>query len=138
VAALDREVRRWRQYSGIPARLRAEALPNPLPLQPTAEVALFRIVQEALANVARHSNARRVEVSLARHDGALEVCVSDDGDGFDAEAPPQRGSFGLLGMGERARLAGGSLDVSSTRGEGTRVVVRLPLGEAAVPVSVPA
>ena len=139
VAALDREVRRWRQYSGIPARLRAEGLPNPLPLQPAVEVALFRIVQEALANAARHSNARRVEVSVARVDGALEVCVADDGEGFDAERSPQRGSFGLMGMGERARLAGGLLELSSRPGEGTRVVVRLPLGEApAVPVSVPA
>jgi two-component system, NarL family, sensor kinase len=138
VAALDREVRRWRQYSGIPARLRTEALPNPLPLAPTAEVALFRIVQEALANAARHSNARRVDVTLLRREGFLEVCVSDDGDGFDADSAPHRGSFGLLGMSERARLAGGSLDVSSALGEGTRVVVRLPLGEAPVPVPVPA
>lgn len=140
VAALDREVRRWRQYSGIPARLRADGVPNPLTLPPTAEVALFRIVQEALANVARHSNARRVEVAVSRHDGVLEVSVSDDGDGFSPDAAPQRGSFGLLGMGERARLAGGSLDVTSTPGEGTRVTVRLPLGDVAVvaPVSVPA
>jgi len=134
VAALDREVRRWRQYSGIPARLRSEGVPNPLQLPPTAEVALFRIVQEALANAARHSNARRVEVFVSRHDGVLEVSVSDDGDGFSPGAAPQRGSFGLLGMGERARLAGGSLDVSSTVGEGTRVTVRLPLGDVAVAV----
>ncbi len=136
VAALEREVRRWRQYSGIPARIRVDGLPHPLPLEPAAEVALFRIVQEALANVARHSHARRCEVSLARRDGALEICVSDDGDGFDSKAAPQPGSFGLVGMGERARQAGGVLEVTSAAGEGTRVAVRLPLGEAAVPVSV--
>jgi len=138
VAALEREVRRWRQYSGIPARLRAEGLPNPLPLQPAAEVALFRIVQEALANAARHSHAHRVDVEVARRDGWLEICIADDGAGFDPEGAPQRGSFGLVGMGERARMAGGSLEVSSAVGSGTRVTVRLPLGEPSVPVSVPA
>jgi len=135
VAALEREVRRWRQQSGISARLLAESLPNPLPLPPAAEVALFRIVQEALANAARHSHARRVEVSLARREGALEVCVADDGEGFDAEARTHPGSFGLMGMTERARLAGGSLEVDSTPGQGTRITVRLPLGEPSLPVA---
>ena len=138
VAALEREVRRWRQYSGIPARLHAEGLPNPLPLQPAAEVALFRIVQEALANAARHSRASRVDVSVSRRDGWLEIGVADDGAGFDPEGAPSRGSFGLVGMGERARMAGGSLEVVSSVGGGTRVTVRLPLGEPAVPLSVPA
>jgi two-component system NarL family sensor kinase len=135
VAALDREVRRWRQHSGIPARLHAEGLPTPLPLQPATEVALFRIAQEALANAARHSHARRVDVTVARRDGCLEVSVSDDGEGFDADRGPNPGSFGLMGMGERARLAGGTLEVSSSPGQGTRVVVRLPLGETALPVA---
>jgi signal transduction histidine kinase len=138
VAALEREVRRWRQQSGVPARLHADGLPNPLPLQPAAEVALFRIVQEALTNVAHHSQARRVDVSLARRDGYLEISVVDDGVGFELESAPHRGSFGLVGMGERARLAGGSLVVSSRPGDGTSVVVRLPLGEPAVPATVPA
>lgn len=138
VAALEREVRRWRQQSGVPARLHAEGLPNPLPLSPAAEVALFRIVQEALTNVAHHSQARRVDVTVARHGGALEISVVDDGVGFELETAPQRGSFGLVGMGERARLAGGSLEVTSRPGDGTSVVVRLPLGEPVVPAAVPA
>jgi two-component system NarL family sensor kinase len=139
VAALDREVRRWSQHSGITARLRADRLPNPLALQPSAEVGLLRIVQEALNNAARHSGARRVDVVVGRRDGALELSVSDDGSGFDSDTAPQPGSFGLVGMGERARLAGGSLEVSTAPGQGTRVTVRLPLGgEATAPVAVPA
>jgi signal transduction histidine kinase len=135
VAALDREVRRWRQQAGIPVRLHAAGLPNPLLLQPAAEVALFRIVQEALANAARHSRARRVDVTLARAGEELEITVADDGDGFDAASSPDPGSFGLMGMGERARLAGGSLEVTSRPGEGTTVRVRLPLGEAGLAVA---
>jgi signal transduction histidine kinase len=94
---------------------------------------LLRIVQEALNNAARHSAASRVEVGARLRDGALELSVGDDGDGFDADAAPQAGSFGLVGMGERARLAGGSLEVSTAPGQGTRITVRLPLpiaGEA--------
>ena len=131
IAAVDREVRRWQEQTGIAARLRADRLPHPLALQPSAEVALFRIVQEALTNVARHSGARHAEVVLSRRDQSLELTVSDDGSGFDVAAEPHAGSFGLVGMGERARLAGGSLEVVSAPGEGTRVVARLPLGEAA-------
>jgi two-component system, NarL family, sensor kinase len=131
VAALEREVRRWSRTSGIPARLRTEPLPTSLNLQPVAEVGLLRIAQEALSNASRHSGAHAVEVSLCRRDGALELVVQDDGSGFDPEVAPQAGSFGLVGMGERARLAGGWLEVSTAPGHGTRVTVRLPLAETA-------
>lgn len=130
VAALDREVRRWSRSTGVPARLRAEALPNPLNLQPAAEVGLLRIAQEALSNAGRHSGAHSVEVSLARRDAALELSIQDDGCGFDPQASSQPGSFGLVGMAERARLAGGVLEVSTVPGHGTRVTVRLPLADA--------
>jgi len=130
VAALDREVRRWSRNSGIRAQLRPETLPNPLNLQPAAEVGLLRIAQEALNNAGRHSGATMIEVSLCRRDCALELSVQDDGCGFDPEAGPAAGSFGLVGMSERARLAGGSLEISTAPGSGTRVTVRLPLAEA--------
>jgi len=131
VAALDREVRRWSRSTGVRARLRTEPLPNPLNLQPAAEVGLLRIAQEALSNAGRHSGATSVEVSLGVRDGALELSVQDDGCGFDPEVSPQPGSFGLVGMGERARLAGGVLELSTRPGAGTRVSVRLPLVELA-------
>ncbi len=135
VAALDREVRRWARTTGIAARLRAEPLPTSLNLQPAAEVGLLRIAQEALSNAGRHSGAQSVEVSLSRRDGALELSIQDDGCGFDPLTAPQPGSFGLVGMGERARLAGGSLEVATVPGHGTRVTVRLPLADPAAAVT---
>jgi two-component system NarL family sensor kinase len=131
VAALSREVRRWSRTSGIPARLRNEPLPNPLNLQPVAEVGLLRITQEALSNASRHSGASSVEVSLSHRDGSLELSVVDDGSGFDPDVAPHAGSFGLVGMLERARLAGGGLEIATAPGNGTRVTVRLPLAETA-------
>lgn len=98
-------------------------------LRPNAEVALFRIVQEALHNVERHSGATHVRVRLHVDRDAGRATVIDDGDGFDAadalnrDDPSKR--LGLLGMGERAKLAGAELRVSSRPGTGTRVAVTL-------------
>jgi two-component system, NarL family, sensor kinase len=133
-AALSLEARHWQARTGIPARVRTHALPVPLPLDPQTEVALFRIVQEALANVARHSRAGRVDIRLEQRGGVLRLGVRDDGDGFDptARAP---GCFGLVGMAERARLVGAALEVQSSPGSGTRVTVRVPNGDLAVPAS---
>lgn len=100
-------------------------------LPPHIEVALFRIVQEALTNVGRHSNARHVDVALEVHDAEIGVIVSDDGKGFDAErvlGSNGRGvSVGLIGMRERVALLGGRLSVESGPGRGTRIVVEVPL-----------
>jgi signal transduction histidine kinase len=87
------------------------------------ETAVYRLVQEALTNVAKHARATRVDVSVVEHDGQVSVRVRDDGRGFD---PAERtAGFGLTGMRERAELAGGSLRVESTRGRGTVVSARL-------------
>ena len=89
------------------------------------ETACFRIVQEALSNVAQHALARHVEVKLTAQDVALEVTVWDDGVGFSIEQP--RTGLGLMGMGERAELVGGHLDIESAPGAGTTVRARFPL-----------
>jgi two-component system NarL family sensor kinase len=133
-AAVSHEARQWQARTGISARVRTHALPSPLSLDPQTEVALFRIVQEALANVARHSHAGRVDIRLELRHGELRLTVRDDGDGFDAGAVPT-GCFGLVGMAERARLAGATLEVDSTPGAGTRVGVRLRLADLSVPAS---
>lgn len=109
----------------VPVRVTAEALP---PLPPDVETAAYRIAQEALTNVARHSGARSADVGLRAHHGRLEVAVVDDGAGFD---PPLGGELrpdgvGLDSMRTRARAVGGELTVSSGPG-GTRVVAGLPL-----------
>jgi len=89
------------------------------------ETACFRIAQEALTNVARHARARHVEVTLTAHDLALEVTVRDDGVGFNVER--LRTGPGLVGMGERAELAGGRLDIESAPGAGTTLRARFRL-----------
>jgi PAS domain S-box-containing protein len=89
--------------------------------------AVFRIVQESLTNVSRHAGASRVAVTLVSTDLALDLRVSDDGQGFDPESAQSGYSYGLLGMSERARLIGGTLHVDSAPGAGTMVSINLPL-----------
>jgi signal transduction histidine kinase len=109
----------------VPVRVDAEELP-PLPAE--VETAAYRIAQEALTNVARHSGARSAEVGLRARDGRLEVAVVDDGGGFapDADDDARPAGVGLDSMRSRARAVGGELTVTSGPG-GTRVVAGLPL-----------
>jgi signal transduction histidine kinase len=95
-------------------------------LDPDLENAVFRIVQEALTNVERHSGADEGEVDLSERDGRLRIEVRDRGVGFDPLAVSD-GRFGLEGVQERARLAGGTASIESAPGKGTRVVVDLPI-----------
>jgi len=81
-----------------------------------------------LTNVARHARAQNVWVRLADRDGMLEITVRDDGAGFSpAAANIPAGHYGLVGLRERARMAGGTLEVASAPGQGTTVALRLPL-----------
>lgn len=103
-------------------------------LPPKTELALYRIAQEALTNVAKHASATSVEVRLVREPGACTLTVADDGRGFNQRtmetiSPAGRG-IGLFGMRERAELAGGMLDILTAPGRGTRVRARVPLGPA--------
>lgn len=100
----------------------------PLPLARDASLALFRIAQESLRNVARHSGVKRASVRLRRAGLQAELVIKDSGAGFDPDAR-QRAGIGLVGMDERARLAGGSARVHSAPGSGTMVTVRVPLEE---------
>jgi signal transduction histidine kinase/YHS domain-containing protein len=97
-------------------------------LAPQSELALFRIIQEAWANIRRHARAGRADFTFAYQDDGLYVIIADDGVGFvslsDAEAPD--GHWGLRGMRERAELTGGALTVTSRPGQGTRLHVRIP------------
>lgn len=96
-------------------------------LGPDAELAVYRIVQEALANVVRHAAASRATVAIGVEDGRIVATVEDDGRGFDSGTPgdPPRG-LGLIGMRERARNAGGRLTIESEPERGTRVSVEIP------------
>jgi PAS domain S-box-containing protein len=126
-AALDWLCARQSERSGIPIEVRGE---RPMPrLTRETEAALFRIVQEAISNALKHAHAHAVTVTL-RHDATrLEISVQDDGCGFEPELAQRRdrNSLGLISMHERADLIGAAFDVRSRPGEGTRIVVRLPL-----------
>jgi signal transduction histidine kinase len=124
VAALHRLVVRHGERTGVCANFRA----TPADLRAPAEIetAIFRIVQEALTNVARHARASHVEVTLAVQDDALVLAVQDDGVGFDVGERLST-SLGLVGMSERAMLAGGKLEVESAPRAGTTLCARIPL-----------
>jgi signal transduction histidine kinase len=90
-------------------------------------VAIFRIVQESLTNVARHAEASSVEITLSQDADNFIVEVRDDGKGFDSAGAAKKKSFGLLGMRERAAVLGGSIDITSVRRQGTVISVHLPM-----------
>ncbi|MBR9990744.1 MAG: HAMP domain-containing protein [Gemmatimonadetes bacterium] len=100
-------------------------------LSPDAELALYRIVQEALSNVARHSGARSARVDLDVANGTVQTVISDTGRGFAVAAEMARGGLGLFGMQERGAYLGGTVEIESTPGGGTRVRVTIPTVETA-------
>jgi signal transduction histidine kinase len=117
--------------SGFPVRVRVDPQLEPKPaLEPTMTVGVYRIVQEALANAARHSGAPVANVSIDLRDRHLVVLVADEGRGFDPAAAVDPG-IGVAGMYERAELLGGTLSIQSGIGQGTRVTLVLPLRAAA-------
>jgi signal transduction histidine kinase len=128
-AALAAYVARWAERTGVAAAFEPIGLEEDR-LPPEVESAVYRVVQEALNNVAKHARARRVTVMAAREGGELIVLVEDDGRGFDPQrvgAASGRRSLGLLGMRERVALVGGTLVTESGEGEGTTVQARIPL-----------
>lgn len=98
-------------------------------LPPNVELVLYRVVQEALSNVAKHAGASRVETRLSRKGRTLRLLVEDDGCGFDVEVAKgsRQSGLGLFGMEERLALIGGTLRVDSSPGKGTRLSAEVPL-----------
>jgi len=94
-------------------------------------IALFRIYQESLTNVARHSGAANVFCSLKEDNKSMYLTIADDGKGFDIAVTERRHSLGLLGMKERSVMIGGKYEITSQPGKGTKVVAILPIDEIA-------
>jgi signal transduction histidine kinase len=118
---------------GIAVRCELDGPDDRLP--PETETALFRAVQEAVLNVARHARAQNVLIQATRRDGVVEIEIEDDGRGFDASAlagaePSGRG-LGLLGIRERLDVLGGTAHIESAPGRGVRIVLRAPAGAPA-------
>ncbi|HEX7177307.1 MAG TPA: PAS domain S-box protein [Pyrinomonadaceae bacterium] len=125
-AALENFIHEWTEHYGVKADFHTTGL-GKRRLAPEVEINLYRIAQEALNNVVKHAEARRVDVILERRDGDVVLIVEDDGKGFDPSAADVcEGSMGLLNMRERAALADGTIEIESAPGEGTTVFARAP------------
>ena len=130
VPAVETQLKRFSSRTGIEVRLDTRGDPDLLP--EVVQTAIYRVAQEALTNVTRHAGATVVELDLGENEGAAELRVRDDGDGFDpavvtrAASDGAAGGLGLVGMAERARLVGGELDVRSAPGGGTSITLRVP------------
>ncbi len=123
VAAMESLCEAWTTRSGVPCLFRSRG--NLCQHSEAVDTTIYRVTQEALANVVRHANATRVHIELAATSEHLRLCVEDDGRGFSVAAPEC--GFGLLGASERAAALGGRLEAHSTPGEGTRIHMELPL-----------
>ena len=126
-AALEQYLKEWSRSTGINAEFASRGLNNLEHLDKIVETTLYRVVQEALTNVHRHSGSEIVSVLLERMDGEVTVIVEDSGRGFDVEAATAGSSerLGLVGMRERIELIGGSLTIESTPEQGTTVYARV-------------
>ncbi len=131
--ALEWYVDRQAERSGLTAEFVAE--PPEMQLSPALETACFRIAQAALTNVTRHAQAKQVRVELHHTETELRLAIRDDGIGFDVdtvlEHAAQGASLGLLGMRERAQLAGGQIEIESAPMNGTEIRVRFPFPPSA-------
>lgn len=126
-SAIEWQARRFEARTQIPCLVQ---VPDNLPVLSDAKaIGLFRILQEALTNVMRHAQAHTVELTLALEDNELCLTVSDDGVGF-VVTEGRSTSFGLVGMRERVLIMGGQLSLESGPGEGTALIVRVPLDES--------
>ncbi len=128
-AALRWLLDRTARPAGISSELVSDPFNHRLPEE--IETACFRIAQEALNNAVRHAQPKKITISQKRRDNAIELSVQDDGLGFDLKSSFDQSvkgkSFGLLGMHERAVLAGGRLSITAEKGKGTTVSARFPL-----------
>ncbi|HSO30068.1 MAG TPA: GAF domain-containing sensor histidine kinase [Candidatus Sulfomarinibacteraceae bacterium] len=136
-AALRAYLAKYSRQTGIATHLDCDGLAGRA-LSPKAEVQLLRVVQEALTNVRKHAQASEVRVDLHERDGTPVLSVTDDGSGFDPSSvgPSLTGGFGLRSMRERVELLGGTLDVLTAPGDGTRIVATLrPEGPHVAPAA---
>jgi signal transduction histidine kinase len=125
IAAVRKEAKDLAKSSGVKARVNVShdfgRLPAPM------ETAIYRVVQEALHNVAKHAGAANVLIEMAREGDTVRLLVEDDGVGLPAKPNPARQTFGLSGMRERISTLGGKMKIASSRGRGTRIEINAPI-----------
>ena len=126
LAAMEWHLEEFEKRSGVIKKIEVPAVELRLP--DALKIGLFRIFQESLTNVARHSGAKNVNVSLFEKDGQLILTIRDDGKGLD-ETRTNKRTLGLLGMKERTLMMGGEYNITSAMGQGTTVTVTVPVPE---------
>jgi signal transduction histidine kinase len=129
VPALQWQGREHSRRTGIPVSLEVEGRLDELPEE--YRTCVYRVVQEALTNIAKHASARTILIGITARNEVLAISVKDDGVGFDAKTCG-RGGLGLLGMAERVKKLKGSLEVVSQAGHGSSILAKMPLKEVAV------
>jgi signal transduction histidine kinase len=136
MAALERYIAEYRRRFNVRVDFRAVGFERRR-LLPAVETAIYRIIQEALTNVARHAEAEHASVLLEQADHYVRALVEDNGSGFDVSQTRADRKLGLFGMEERAILIGGGLRIESELGEGTTVLIHIPLSEMPAPTTQP-
>jgi signal transduction histidine kinase len=130
-AALERYIANYRANFNLNVDLQMTGFHNSQRLPAQVELTLYRVIQEALTNIAKHAHARNVSIVVERKRGTVIAVVEDDGQGFDVRAlldsPHDETKLGLHGMRERAELVGGRWQLESTVGSGTSVFVEIPI-----------
>lgn len=125
VAAVGWQAREFQKRTGIRCQVKLPPETAKLGLEPS--IAAFRIFQEVLTNVVRHSHATRVDICLGVSKDRLSLEVADNGVGISASEVDRKQSLGLLGMRERALLVGGEIRISGAPGQGTKVIMSIPI-----------
>jgi signal transduction histidine kinase len=131
VAALEWQARDFQHRMGIACSFAASA--EEMPVGRAAAIAVFRICQEALNNVAKYASAKRVDVRLDYGPEGLLMTIRDDGKGLHPADLAKPDCFGLRGMKERAMSLGGAIDIGGGPGRGTTIALRLPAADSAGP-----
>jgi signal transduction histidine kinase len=125
ISAIRKEAKDLAKTAGVQSRV---AISDDVGrLDPVIEAAIYRVVQESLHNVAKHAQAQNVNIQMDREGGTLKLVIQDDGVGIRAVSNPLRPSFGMAGMKERISTLGGQMRVVSSKGEGTKISVTVPI-----------
>ncbi len=128
-AAMEWQLGEFEKRAGIKTSFNAPQ--EEIPIPDAAKTALFRIFQESLTNVARHAAAKELSVSLKEEEQHLVMTIADNGKGFDRLKVAEKKTLGILGMKERSEMIGGSYEINSIPGEGTSVIVSVPVSKFA-------
>jgi signal transduction histidine kinase len=125
IAALEWYCQEFQSRTNIPCHFKSDV--ESLNIERNLATNIFRVYQETLTNVARHSGASAVEAKLSTENDVIRLTIQDDGSGFDIDEVRVKKSLGLIGMRERAILFGGDLLIKSRVGEGTIVTLEIPM-----------